>query len=154
MADAQPEFIARGLATAAGLVITIASAVPLVDKRLARVAEIETDLGELRGPVRPLYIWLQKIYKFGLALLAVAALGAAAAYAVPDFEQQPAPFLRSSGDLILAIWLFLGLATYTNLISWAGIGVMWSVSAVAPLRALLLNGRRVQDFPTWSALRT
>jgi hypothetical protein len=152
MSETQPDFVAKGALAGVGLIITIASAVPLTDKRLARVADIERELGSVGRLPHRLYIRPQRFYKFALIALTIAGVAAALAYVFADFDHPIAAFLRSSGSAILVIWLVLGMATYTNILSWFGIGLLYAVSALSPLRALLLRGRRVQDRADWAAL--
>src|SRR6266849_4556710 len=79
MSSSDPVFIGSAILSAVGAVVTIAQAVPSIDKRLGRVRDISREIGDLPPLIKLLYVYPQLIYKYGLiaaTLLGILMVGA------------------------------------------------------------------------------
>jgi hypothetical protein len=145
MSNPDPSFIGTTVLAAVGAVLTIAGAVPIIDKRLARVQEIEAQLGRLPQLVTRTYVRVQKFYKWALVTITLAGIVMVFAYIVPQWFTQPVfVWLREQGAILIIIWLVVGATMYTNLLSRIAIG-----GARLLRRAV---GKPLERDPAWHAL--
>jgi hypothetical protein len=56
----EPSFVASSISAAVAAILTIAQAVPNIDKRLARVRDIEREVGCTPSLIRWLYVYPQR----------------------------------------------------------------------------------------------
>jgi hypothetical protein len=150
MSNGDPVYIASPIAGAITSVLAVAQAVLVVDKRLGRVAEVESQIGRLPRVVQWLYVWAQYAYRFAFVGIAIAgALGLVAFLFPQQLPWRPFTFLREHGLLLLVIWLVFGAIMYTNLLSWTGIAIALLAGRFDPTGSVL-TGRH----PAWHALRS
>jgi hypothetical protein len=150
VSNPDPGFIASPISAAVAAILTIAQGVPAIDKRLARVNEIESQVGRLPVLVRRLYIWVQGLYKALLIAITVAGIAMVLAYIFPQWVDSlgyPAlSSLKDQGLVLIGIWLVVGAVMYTNVLSWLGIivwgAIKWPTDHPLP-----------KD-PAWHALRS
>lgn len=149
MSNTDPGFIASPISAAVAAVLTIAQGVPAIDKRLARVNEVESQVGRLPTLVRSLYVRMQGLYKGLLITITLAGIVMVVAYIFPEwFEWPDYPALsrvKDQGLILIGIWLVVGAVMYTNVVSWIGIGlwgaIKWPTDHPLPMD------------PAWHALR-
>src|ERR1051326_3765832 len=89
MSNPDPGFIASPISAAVAAVLTIAQGVPAIDKRLARVSEIESQVGRLPKLVRTLYVYIQGFYKALLIAITVTGIVMVVAYIFPQWFDWP-----------------------------------------------------------------
>jgi hypothetical protein len=132
MADANSTFIATPISAAVTAVLTIAQAVPAIDKRLARVSEVETQIGRMPALVTRSYVWMQRLYKGCLICVTAVGITMVLAFVLQDTFRDPVSvWLRSHGLALLIVWLAVGFAMYTNFFSWLIIGTRWLARATS-----------------------
>jgi hypothetical protein len=119
----EASFIAAPAAAAIAAVLTIAQAVPAISKRLAHVQDLERQLGRMPLLIRVAYTAAQRVYMTALVVISCIGLLVVVAFLFPDAAQMFAP-LRDHAWTLMAVWVFVGTAMYTNLISrlfvWVG----------------------------------
>jgi hypothetical protein len=108
--------------------------------------------------VKILYVYPQRLYKYGLIAAAVVGIVMVLAFGYRVYDPAAAmhpvlDILRNSGVVLLVTWLVLGASMYTNAISrlliWAGLLLTWPV----PIRDIF-GIRRLDHHPAWPALNT
>jgi hypothetical protein len=147
--------IASTITAAVAAILTIAQAVPNIDKRLSRLRDIEREIGRLPQLIG-LYAGPQFLYKYGLigiTLLGIFMVGLFG-YTVlfPTASLHPwLATLKDNGIWLAGVWLLLGAAMYTNAFSriliWGWRALAWAF----PIRAMLDIYRPVQH-PAWTPL--
>lgn len=148
MSSTDPAYIAGPIAGAITSVLAVAQAVPFIDKRLARVAEVESQIGRLPNVVEWLYVRVQQLHKY--LFVAVAAGGAFGllAFLFPGiFSWRAFSSLGQNGIVLAMIWLVLGLIMYTNILPWCFIGIALGVGRLDPTGKFL-----TRRHPAWHAL--
>jgi hypothetical protein len=129
MSSSDPSFIGTPISGAVAAVLTIAQAVPAIDKRLARVHEIESQLGPLPNLVTRTYVWMQQLYKWVLIGITFAGIMMVLSFIFPKELTHPIFIrLRDQGLLLIVIWLVVGAAMYTNILSRIVICCGWLVT--------------------------
>jgi hypothetical protein len=147
MADGNASFIATPISAAVTAVLTIAQAVPAIDKRLGRVYEVETQIGRMPTLVTRSYVWMQRLYKWSLICVTAAGILMVLAYIFQDAFGSPFfVWLRDHGLVLIIVWLVIGAAMYTNALSWLIIGMRWIARAT--------SNKPLQWDLAWHALRS
>src|SRR5262245_33004028 len=107
--DATLAAIVSATVASIGAVATIAGAVPYIDKRLGRLRDVAREVGKLPRPVTLLYDYPQRIYKWGLILIAFAGLFVVlpaflfeAIY--PDARSPWIDFAQRYGLVLVGLW--------------------------------------------------
>src|SRR6185369_3488944 len=143
---AEPAFVASSISAAVTAILTIAQAVPNIDKRIGRVRDIEREIGRVPGLVWWLYVFPQ--YLYWLLLMAITVLGLSMA-GIFIYGLLPGvallPWLKDFsgyGAYVVMAWLLVGAAMYLNLFSWISIVVARFLSP------------SISEDPGWPALRT
>jgi hypothetical protein len=150
MSNGDPSYIASPIAGAITSVLAVAQAVLVVDKRLGRVAEVESQVGRLPRVVHWLYVWAQYVYRIAFVGIAIAGAVGLIAFLFPQqLTSGPFIFLREHGLLIVVIWLVFGAIMYTNLLSLTGIAIALVVGRFDPTGSIL-----TRRHPAWHALRS
>lgn len=118
MNNPDPAFIATPISGALAAALTIASAVPTINKRLGRIGEVESQIGHLPKLVRVLYVAIQRFYKWALLVITFVGVVMVVAYIFASMLTHPFfAFLRENGIVLIVLWLVLGAAMYTNAVS-------------------------------------
>lgn len=79
-----PPFVATPISAAVVAVLTIAQAVPAIDKRLGRVSEVESQIGRVPRVVRNFYVRVQRFYKIALIGITIVGIVMVLAFIFPD----------------------------------------------------------------------
>lgn len=107
-----PAFITSSISAAVAAILTIAQAVPNIDKRLAHVFDIEREIGRMPLLIRTLYVWLQYAYKIiliGITFVGVLMVAAFMYSLMPGVAVAPwLMALKGGGIWLVTIWLVVG----------------------------------------------
>lgn len=150
-------FVPAVITTAVTAVLTIAQAVPTIDKRLAHVRTIEVELGPLPSSMQWLYVLPQSLYKWALILVTAAGIVMVGTYILSliDADLVTHPLLQGliqNGVWLVAGWLVIGAVMYTNGLSRLMAAFWWSATRIVPLRKIL-KVRRRSEHTAWPALK-
>jgi hypothetical protein len=151
----EPAFITSSILAAVAAILTIAQAVPNIDKRLARVRDIEREIGRMPVLIRYVYVWPQYFYKIVLIIITfvgVLMVGTFIYSVVDQNARIPAwlQALKGGGIWLVATWLTVGAAMYVNAVSWILIVLL---GIMHPLR-LVIGAHPWNQDPSWPALLT
>jgi hypothetical protein len=157
MSNPEPvPFIATAAAGVVGLLASILAANPAIEKRLARVVDVEREIGLLPPTIRYLYVYPQGIYRWTLLCLSLAGLVMALAYVVPsEAARSFAKSLWSTGFVaaLVVLWVIVSSLMMTNALSRLGIWITRALTSLPPIQTTF-NIRPLTTSPHWVALNT
>jgi hypothetical protein len=152
----EPSFVASSISAAVAAILTIAQAVPNIDKRLSRVRDIEREVGSIPSLIRCLYVHPQWFYK--ISLIAISFIGVLMVllflYGVlrPDAPMPPAlERFKEGGIWVVVAWLLVGGGMYVNSVSRFWIAIL-KCTRPWPIRHLL-GIEAWSEHPAWPSLQ-
>ena len=104
-----PTFIASSISAAVAAILTIAQAVPNIDKRLSHVIDIERQIGRMPPLIRYVYVWPQYAYKIILIIVTIVGVLMVGVFMYSLMPGVALPLwldaLKGEGIWLVAIWL-------------------------------------------------
>ena len=157
MSNTDPSFIAPPALAAVGAVLTIAQAVPTVDKRLSRLRAVEQEIGRMPRLVNYYYVVPQRLYKAGLLLITfigVVMVGAFLYRLAYPIAPMHAVFeaLGTYGFWLIVAWFVIAITMYTNFLSLLAMGLGFLLTYPPVLRDVF-GTDRLDRHPAWPALK-
>jgi len=152
----EPSFVASSISAAVAAILTIAQAVPNIDRRLARVRDIEREVGSTPSLIRRLYVHPQWFYK--ISLIVVSFIGVIMVLVFlygllrPNAPMPPAlERFKEGGIWVVVAWLLVGGGMYVNSVSRFWIAIL-NCTRPWPIRHLL-GIEALSEHPAWPALQ-